>query len=280
MEFKHELVLPNHDLPFRMFVFEGKNGNYQVVKHWHNSVELFLVFEGEIDFYINTSYFSLSSGEFILVNSNEIHSIEAPKENFTLVLQIPPEMFQAYSEEEYILFKSTRYEKDDEMIQLIKNMYRAYAQKQYGYELEVSSYYYKLLYLLVTKYKETEIDPARVKLNKQLDKLSKITNYIQEHYQEDITLEGVASLFGFSPTYLSRMFRQYARINYKAYLINVRVEYAYKELINTDDSINQIAENNGFPDSRSLAKAFAKRFGILPSEYRRELKKRQVSAIH
>lgn len=274
MEFKHELVIPNNDLPFRMFVFEGKNGNYQVVKHWHNPVEIFLVLEGEIDFYINSSYYPLAKGQFILVNSNEIHSIEAPRENFTIVLQIPSETFKEYSEEELILFKSTRYEKDSELIGLIRTMYRTYAEKQYGYELEVRSDYYRLLYILITKYKEKEIDRERVKQNQKLKKLSKITNYIQDNYKEDLTLESVAAVFGFSPTYLSRIFQKYANINYKTYLLNIRVEYGFKELVNTELSINEIAENNGFPDSRSFSKAFVKRFGILPGKYRKEIKKR------
>ena len=280
MEFKHELVLPNSDLPFRMFIFEGQNGNYQVVKHWHNTVEIFLVLEGNIDFYLNSQYYSLSKGQFILVNSNEIHSIEAPKENYTIVLQIPQEALEEYRNDEYLLFKSTRYEKDSELIDLIQKMYDVYSKKEYGYELEVKSFYFKLLHILIKKYKEKNVDKERIIQNRQLEKLSKITNYIQENYNKNISLEGVAEVFGFSPTYLSRIFQKYASINYKTYLLNVRVEYGFKELVNTDLSINEIAENNGFPDSRSFAKAFSKRYGVLPSTYRKEIRKRQESAIN
>lgn len=45
MDFRHELVLPDEDLPFKLFVFEGKDGSYQVSRHWHRSVEIFLVLE-------------------------------------------------------------------------------------------------------------------------------------------------------------------------------------------------------------------------------------------
>ena len=279
MEFKHELVLPNDDLPFRMFLFEGQKGNYQVVKHWHTSIEIFLVVEGNIDFYINSLHHSLSKDQFILVNSNEIHSIEAPEENYTVVLQIPKQNFEKYGEENYILFKSTCYEKDAEIVELIKNMYRTYSEKGYGYEMEVKSLFYRILYVLLVKYKEKEIDEDRIKQNKNLEKLSKITTYIKENYRENITLESVASVFGFTPTYLSRIFQKYANINYKSYLLNIRVEYGYKQLCNTDAAIGEIAANNGFPDSRSFAKAFIKRYGMLPSEYRNNILKRQESAI-
>lgn len=277
MDLKHELVLPNADLPFKMFIFEGKNGHYRVTKHWHDSVEIFIVFEGEIDFYINSSYYGLTGGRFIIVNSNEVHSIDVPEENFTIVLQIPVEEFHKYKKEEYILFKHTPEgykEQDAEFVRLIRRMYTAYAEKSYGYECEVLSDYYRMLYFLLTRYRETDVDVERLKQSRQMEKLFSITSYIQEHFREDMTLENVASIFGFSPTYLSRIFKRYANVNYKSYVLNVRVEHAYKELLNTDKSINKIAENNGFPDGRSFSKAFAARFGITPDKYRKEMKEK------
>ena len=280
MDLKHELVLPNDDLPFKMFVFEGKNGNYRVSKHWHDSVEIFLVFEGEIDFYINTSYYGLSRGKFIIVNSNEVHSIDVPKENFTIVLQIPKDEFEKYKVEEYMLFRHTSEgykEQDAEFVRLIRQMYTAYAEKRYGYELDVLSDYYRMMYYLVTKYREENVNKERMKQSRQMQKLVKITSYVEDNFREDVTLERVAGIFGFSPTYLSRIFKKYANVNYKTYILNVRVEYAFKELLNTDKSINKIAENNGFPDGRSFSKAFLARFGISPDKYRKEIRKRQVS---
>ncbi len=277
MDLKRELVIPNDDLPFKMFVFEGKNGNYRVTKHWHDTVEIFVVFEGEIDFYINASYFGLSKGRFIIVNSNEVHSIDVPKENFTIVVQIPPEEFERFKEGEYMLFSHTSEgykEQDAQFVRLVRQMYTAYAEKRYGYELEVLGDYYRLLHFLVTKYRAKDVDGEQRKKNRQMKKLYRITSYIQEHYREDVTLETVAGIFGFSPTYLSRIFKKYANVNYKTYVLNVRVEYAYKELVNTGQSINKIAESCGFPDGRSFTKAFAARFGITPDKYRKEIRKR------
>ena len=41
MEFQHELIIPNEGFPFKVFLFEGGNGNYVREKHWHTSVEIF-----------------------------------------------------------------------------------------------------------------------------------------------------------------------------------------------------------------------------------------------
>ena len=269
MEFKHELVKTNDNLPFRIFVFEGREGNYKVEKHWHPSVEIFLVLKGNIDFYINSQHYPLEKGQFILVNSNEIHSIDCPDPNYTLVLQLPRKIFEDYGEEDDIFFKSTRYEKDAYLIELIEHMYFAYEQKKYAYVFDVRGDFNKLVYVLLSKYKVKQIDKERKQEYKRLEKLSKITDYIRDHYMEDISLKSLSEQFGFSLTYLSRMFQKYAKISYKDYLMNLRAEEAYRRLLNTKEQIGKIAMDCGFPDSRSMAKTFQKRYNILPKEIRK-----------
>ena len=273
MEFRHEVVIPNDDLPFKMFIFEGKDGSYKVGKHWHQSVEIFLVTEGAIDFYINSQYYPLKEQEFVIVNSNEIHSIECPDPNNTIVLQIPVDAFDGYRREEpYISFGRRGEEENRELMRLVEEMYQVYEKREYGYELKVKSLFYELLYLMLTRFRDQEQDATVIKQKRHLDKLSQVTRYMKENYKEEIRLEEVADRFGFSPTYLSRIFQKYAEVNYRTYLIDLRVKYAVRELINTEHEIGDIAMNHGFPDSRAFAKAFKKRYGCLPSEYRKKLK--------
>ena len=87
MEFQHELIIPNEGFPFKLFLFEGRNGNYVREKHWHTSIEIFAVMEGSLYFYIDENEYPLKAGEFLIINSNEVHSIQAPVRNETIVLQ-------------------------------------------------------------------------------------------------------------------------------------------------------------------------------------------------
>lgn len=273
--FDHELILPNTDLPFRLFLFEGKDGNYHRAKHWHRSIEIFLVVEGELEFFINNTRLPLLAPDFVIVNSNEVHSVEAVKPNQTIVVQIPLNFFTEYlNGEDYVLFSKQSEAENLELIQLIVCLFRTYQQKGPAYELKVHSLFLELLYLLVTSFMDKEEDPGNIRQKRNLDKLSEITSYMKQHYSQSITLESVAEEFGFSSTYLSRMFKRYANVNYKTYLLNLRTEYGRREMINTDHSLNDIAVNNGFPNSRAYAKAFLKRYGCLPSEYRRRMNKK------
>ena len=109
MEFQHELIIPNEGLPFKIFLFEGSRGNYIREKHWHTSIEIFAVMEGELLFYINHEKYPLHAGELLIVNANEIHSVHALKTNKTAVIQIPLRQFEGYfTAQQFIRFEGDR----------------------------------------------------------------------------------------------------------------------------------------------------------------------------
>ena len=55
MPYSHEIIVPNDDIPFKMFIFEGKDGGYMREKHWHRSIEIFALFDGELESRICTA---------------------------------------------------------------------------------------------------------------------------------------------------------------------------------------------------------------------------------
>ena len=270
MGFEHELIIPNEGFPFKLFQFEGKDGHYVREKHWHRSIEIFAVFEGTLAFFINEEEYPLGSGEFILLNSNEIHSISSPEANRTIVLQIPMNVLRnVETGEGLILFTHSPKRQDSKIMELIGSMYQELQERGSEYEWKVQSDFFMLVYLLLTKYRKREILPEEIRHYRKLNRLSTITDYIRENYTKELSLEMVADRFGYSPSYLSRMFRKYAQTNYKTYLQNVRIEYGFQELANTDHTIGEIALNNGFPNHKAFTREFKKKYGILPSEYRR-----------
>ena len=212
----------------------------------------------------------LNPGEFVLVNSNEIHAIDSPEPNKTVVIQIPLKTFSDYfTGEQYIRFTHESKKQDVQVVDLIREMFAAYGKKETGYDMRVKSGYYMLLYMLVSVYRELDVKDELLKQNRKLNKLTPITNYMKEHYQEELSLEALAEVFGYTPAYISRMFQKYAGINYKDYLQGVRVEYAFTELSRTEHTVSEVAFHHGFPSSRAFAKAFQKKYGMLPSEYLR-----------
>lgn len=267
---QHEVIVPNRGLPFKLFLFEGKDGKYIRDKHWHRSVEIFAVKNGSLNFFLNEKKYHLQAGDFVLVNSNEVHSIYAPDPNETIVLQIPLGSFAGYyTEEQFIWFSHSEKSDDERGFSLLNEMYERNTEGRTGYELQMLSCFYQLEYLLVTRYRKLEVHEELLKNTKQLKRLGVITGYLKEHYTEDISLEKLAGIFRYSPSYLSRMFQKYAKINYKDYLQSVRFEHAVKELEETEHQIGDIALNHGFPNSKAFSNLMRKKYGCLPNEYRK-----------
>ena len=156
MDSSHEMIIPNDNLPFKLFLFEGGEGKYKRASHWHRSIEIFLVMKGEIDFYLGERHFSIGEKNFIIVNSNEVHSIDAPLPNRTLVLQIPVQTFEVYLQEQpYLSFSRRSGEQNEKLMGLVMEMYRTYENKAYAWELKVSGLFEFVKYLLLTEFKDT-----------------------------------------------------------------------------------------------------------------------------
>lgn len=271
--YRQEAVVPDRGLPFKFFCFEGGEGKYIREEHQHRCVEIFAVREGKADFYLGNEKNVLTAGEFVIVNSNEVHSIHVSGRNEAVVLQIP-------MEGQTLRLSCEKREEDGKLFALLERMYRQQRRKEYGYELLMQSIFYRLKYLLVTVYRIPEEREWQRTGNEQTGRLDRITGYLREHYAEEISLETLATTFGYCPTYLSKMFRQYGRINYKDYLRSIRFEHALRELEETDHTISEIALKNGFPNSQAFSRLFREKYGILPTEYqRRQRENERVSFL-
>ena len=97
-----------------------------------------------------------------------------------------------------------------------------------------------------------------------------LTRYLQEHLQEEISLNLLADTFYLSAAYISQLFKSEIGVNFLSYLTNIRMERAKKLLVSTDLPIAEVAEKSGYADYRVFAKAFKKAEGATPSQYRRD----------
>lgn len=283
MNYEHEVVVPRAGMPFKIDIFEGAGGNYTREPHWHNSVELFAIYEGSLTFIFREKQIRVDCGDFIIINTNELHSVRADEENMSVYVQIPISEFKNYlTADRFISFDKKgkgslakldsmqMKDTDQKMMQLIRNIYDLNGTGAPGHEYEMLRDYYAMMQLLVTAYRQVEADDMLYRSSKALQRLSPITEYIKKHYAEDISLQSLAQLFGYSIEHLSRMFQKYAQINYKSYLSGIRLEHAVEEMETSDKTIGEIATEVGFSDSRAMSKAFQKKYGMLPSEYNRK----------
>ncbi len=100
-----------------------------------------------------------------------------------------------------------------------------------------------------------------------------ITKYLQNHLQEDVSLNVLAHEFHLNAQYISQLFKSEIGVGFLTYLTNIRIEHAKKLLLSTDDAISDISDQCGYNDYRVFTKVFKKKEGITPSQFRRDFLK-------
>ena len=95
-----------------------------------------------------------------------------------------------------------------------------------------------------------------------------VLTYINNHYQEDVTLDQVAAFAGFSRYYFSRSFRSKTGYSFKEYLCQKRIQVATDLLIHTRTPIQEIARESGFGSVATFNRLFRDYKKCTPTQYR------------
>ena len=99
--------------------------------------------------------------------------------------------------------------------------------------------------------------------------LAVIEAEIRENYAGDISLKYLGDKYHINSSYLGQVFRKKYGESFKNYLTNYRIREAARQIINTDEKINRIAENVGYKDSDYFIRKFIEIMGCTPSKYRK-----------
>lgn len=120
------------------------------------------------------------------------------------------------------------------------------------------------LYSLLCKISKPESNMK----NDRLEQITSAKDYIDEHYQEQITVDDIAKSVNLSSSYFSKIFRETTNTSPYDYLLSVRLERSKELLHKTDCSISQIAYKTGFNSDANFICFFKKQTGISPLKFR------------
>ena len=100
------------------------------------------------------------------------------------------------------------------------------------------------------------------------DTIDQVQAYINQNYQQKLTLSSLSEMFYFSPNYLSTLFCKKTGVTLSTYIKNVRMRRAKQILSDTRLSINEVARLVGYNDYRHFCSLFKKEFHQSPHHYR------------
>jgi AraC family transcriptional regulator len=99
--------------------------------------------------------------------------------------------------------------------------------------------------------------------------LPRVKEYLREHFSEPPTLVEIAKAASVHPTHLARVFREFERCTVGDYIREVRIDYARKRMLTTNEPLVDIALTAGFADQTHFTRSFKRVTGMKPNEFRR-----------
>ena len=117
---------------------------------------------------------------------------------------------------------------------------------------------------------------AKVEVESDSRRVLKVKNYIAKNYMDEIRLNTLADIAGRSPSAFSRFFKLHTGRNLSDYIIEMRLGYASRMLVDTARSIAEISFQSGFNNLSNFNRIFKKKKGCSPSEFRENYHKTRV----
>lgn len=281
MYYPNEQVVINEEVPVFMLMTSVK----YVAMHWHDRVELLLVLKGKARIFVGREDYSLQENDLLLINRNEVHGVESDEDNLILIVQIPTsfikntyknieqERFECHS------FVNKNQAQFDVIRSLLAHLYYAVKDKEACYEIKVHSILLAIIFQLVSNFRAKSDLHSKHFSKKNIERMSRITGYIEENYMHPLTLHEVAETEQLTPTYLSRYFQQHMGQTFIRYLNGIRLEHALHYLMETDLPIIQIAMECGFSNLNTFHKLFKDTFHTSPHQYRKAQSRTSITHL-
>lgn len=248
--------------------------------HWHSAIEIIMPLENGYSVTMNKTQYSLKEGDILIIPPGELHELYAPPTgtriifmfDFTLVSSLKgfSSILPVITQPRLITRENSPdiYEEERKLLIGIKDEYKG------GNTLWEASIYSMIIQMFVL-IGRNHIDSGGlfpdVRANKQkeyIEKFNKIFEYIDKNYTEDISLETVADVAGFSKFHFSRLFKQFTDTSFYDYLNMRRIKAAENLLLDPSLPITEIALQSGFSSISTFNRVFKAFKKCTPSEFK------------
>lgn len=251
--------------------------------HTHEFVELVYILSGKMVNYVDDRKYELTKGDILFVNYNQVHRYIAQTDLHFVNLLLKPEfmskklMNSKNIYEIFYLFMSGEMEDignnqpsiklaGKEMImmeRIIDNCIDEFQEKRKGY-LNILQGYMQIIFNMIIR----NMGQQRDSVKRIKPALNDIIKYIDEHYNQKLTVETLAEQCFYNTSYFSRVFREYYGKSCTTYIKEKRLEEAMKLLEKTDLPVEEIIRRVGYNDKSLFYRQLKEFAGITPSELR------------
>ncbi|MBP3921462.1 MAG: AraC family transcriptional regulator [Ruminiclostridium sp.] len=273
--------------PVECFYFDANHENFPVKPHWHYFAEMIYIIEGCADMYCGENRYIVSEGEMIFFHPRVVHSIHSAngKKLFYAVIKFDINrlnMTSDYAPKLRSIFHSAQKREMEIMFpeglcaeikaeEIFMECIREAQGRGYGSDIIVKSRIYELLIRILRIWQRSgfTID-NEIYADDSTPDINNITEYIDSHISEGVTVEEIARECRMSYSYFAKKFLQVYGKTCKEYIEEIRLYKVEELLLFTDFDLTYISNETGYSDCSHMIKSFKKYKGVTPKRFRTE----------
>lgn len=281
--------LIEHGTPlFPVACYHDNLSEAEVPWHWHDELEILIVETGTAHVSVNGTDYTVRQGEGFFINTGALHGAwgEEAEPCYLRSVVFHPRLvggsvdsiiWQKYLEpllsdpcRSCVHFANAQ-EWERTASKAIQEAWQVCVSEAEGFELETRERLSRLIFLLA-KYGPTAEKRPSEKTLRDGERIKAMLQYIQKHYNGELTLAKIAESAAVSENECLRCFRSMIGCTPIQYVKQVRIQKAAELLASTDQKISDIGAECGFQEMSYFAKTFRELKGCTPGEFRKALK--------
>lgn len=282
MAISHENLQVTSPFPFWFSSWYPPHNSLQriyVAAHWHQGIEVNYTYRGRIaDFFVGSHHFQCTPGDILVVNSQEIHGADGYLGEddagvdiiypYTLIKALFPPLdrylIKVNDPTTFSNYQHYQYSKLQELLESFVKEVNTPKAPQFQ-NLTINSLGMTILSTLMSSFavKKPSITSHQ---SYKMERLLQITENINLNFRDPLTLGSIAKQCGVTKEYLATFFKKMMGLTVGQYINNVRAQNSYPDLISHNDTLTNIAINNGFSGVRTMNRAVKAIYGKTASE--------------
>ncbi len=240
------------------FMYED---SYVLSRENYNSFLVMHITKGSVRIEYESVSYVAKKGETVLIDCHKPHSYSSLREFNALWFHFDGTNANAFYNELSILYNTIIVSKNSsEIVNRIYKIYNYYKAGKKFPEAIQSAYIARIL-------GEFFVKPWMYASDKE-DIVDRVVNYIEENYEQELSVSELAKMVGLSVFYFSRTFKKHTGFTIHEYIIKTRVVNAKGLLKSTNLSLREIAYQCGFSNESSFCNTFKKVTDMTPGSFR------------
>lgn len=264
---------------FRLFhLIDDKRDKFQY--HYHDFEKILIFLRGDVTYHIEGRIYPLGPYDIVLVRAGEVHKpvIEKKSVYERIILYISPEFLASYetegadltdclkksSEESSHVIRLPAFARE-ELMGLLKELEESFQRDDFANAL-----YQKTKFLeFMIKLNRTLLDCSAQYMERKAsnEKIVAVIDYLNDHLQDDFTIEQLADHFYLSKYYLMHRFKEETGYTIGSYVSTKRLLRA-RNLIREGALVTEACYECGFRNYSTFSRAYKKQFGVSAKKYK------------